>query len=171
MSPGIMVFLVLSPLTVLMRGRETFQCKDGLTRLVILASSPFSFHQHPSFFPRYPKYFCNADVSMQIGLKGEALNLHSLGGISSIEWGEASKDQPLTWYKVRIINLTCCLAKYRLHEVIISPSTLLILSEAVGILSMFTLITETFASLCIISSFLPRLSLMLLKEMIHWLWI
>ncbi|XP_008793242.1 beta-galactosidase [Phoenix dactylifera] len=35
----------------------------------------------------------------QIGLKGEALSLHSLSGSSSVEWGQASKKQPLTWYK------------------------------------------------------------------------
>lgn len=44
------------------------------------------------------------DLSMerwtyQIGLKGEALKLHSLSGISSVEWGEATKEKPLTWYK------------------------------------------------------------------------
>ncbi|KAJ3671146.1 hypothetical protein LUZ60_008572 [Juncus effusus] len=39
----------------------------------------------------------------QIGLKGEALSLHSLTGSSSVEWSEASssfsQSQPLTWYK------------------------------------------------------------------------
>nr|XP_010910613.2 beta-galactosidase [Elaeis guineensis] len=35
----------------------------------------------------------------QVGLKGEALSLHSLSGSSSVEWGEGSKGQPLTWYK------------------------------------------------------------------------
>ncbi|KAG0486825.1 hypothetical protein HPP92_008920 [Vanilla planifolia] len=35
----------------------------------------------------------------QIGLKGEALSLHTLSGSSSVEWGEAYPKQPLTWYK------------------------------------------------------------------------
>ncbi|KAJ4768320.1 Beta-galactosidase [Rhynchospora pubera] len=35
----------------------------------------------------------------QVGLKGESLGLHSLTGSSSVEWGEASQKQPLTWYK------------------------------------------------------------------------
>lgn len=45
-------------------------------------------------------------VSEQTGLKGEALNLHTLSGSSSVEWVEGSlisQKQPLTWYKVRII--------------------------------------------------------------------
>lgn len=37
--------------------------------------------------------------SYQIGLEGEAMGLHSLSGSSSIEWGETSASQPLTWYK------------------------------------------------------------------------
>ncbi|ONK81106.1 uncharacterized protein A4U43_C01F25370 [Asparagus officinalis] len=37
--------------------------------------------------------------SYQIGLKGEELKLHSLTGSSSVEWGQASQDQPITWYK------------------------------------------------------------------------
>ncbi|MBA0678026.1 hypothetical protein Goari_019393 [Gossypium aridum] len=40
--------------------------------------------------------------SYKIGLKGEALNLHSLSGSSSVEWVEGSlvaQRQPLTWYK------------------------------------------------------------------------
>lgn len=39
----------------------------------------------------------------QVGLKGEALNLHSLSGSSSVEWVEGSlvtQRQPLTWFKV-----------------------------------------------------------------------
>jgi len=41
----------------------------------------------------------------QVGLKGEALNLHTESGSSSVEWTRGSlvaKKQPLTWYKVRI---------------------------------------------------------------------
>ncbi|CAK9144124.1 unnamed protein product [Ilex paraguariensis] len=40
--------------------------------------------------------------SYKIGLKGEALSLHALGGSSSVEWVEGSlvaQKQPLTWYK------------------------------------------------------------------------
>ncbi|CAM0881465.1 unnamed protein product [Alopecurus aequalis] len=35
----------------------------------------------------------------QVGLKGEAMSLHSLSGSSSVEWGEPVQKQPLTWYK------------------------------------------------------------------------
>lgn len=41
----------------------------------------------------------------QIGLKGEALSLHTLGGSSSVDWVQGSLlayKQPLAWYKVRI---------------------------------------------------------------------
>ncbi|KAF3641802.1 Beta-galactosidase [Capsicum annuum] len=40
--------------------------------------------------------------SYKVGLKGEALNLHSLSGSSSVEWVEGSlvtQRQPLTWFK------------------------------------------------------------------------
>ncbi|KAJ7979355.1 Beta-galactosidase [Quillaja saponaria] len=40
--------------------------------------------------------------SYKIGLKGEALSLHTLSGSTSVEWVEGSllpKKQPLTWYK------------------------------------------------------------------------
>ncbi|XP_042514195.1 beta-galactosidase 1-like [Macadamia integrifolia] len=40
--------------------------------------------------------------SYKIGLKGEALSLHTLSGSSSVEWVEGSqmaRKQPLTWYK------------------------------------------------------------------------
>ncbi|KAK4602645.1 hypothetical protein RGQ29_011601 [Quercus rubra] len=40
--------------------------------------------------------------SYKIGLKGEALNLHTVSGSSSVEWVEGSllaTKQPLTWYK------------------------------------------------------------------------
>ncbi|KAE8658175.1 Beta-galactosidase [Hibiscus syriacus] len=40
--------------------------------------------------------------SYKIGLKGEALNLYTVSGSSSVEWAEGSmlaKKQPLTWYK------------------------------------------------------------------------
>ncbi|KAK7349245.1 hypothetical protein VNO77_06456 [Canavalia gladiata] len=40
--------------------------------------------------------------SYKVGLKGEALNLHSLSGSSSVEWLQGylvSRRQPLTWYK------------------------------------------------------------------------
>nr|AAQ21369.1 beta-galactosidase [Sandersonia aurantiaca] len=35
----------------------------------------------------------------KIGLKGEALSLHTLSGSSNVEWGDASRKQPLAWYK------------------------------------------------------------------------
>ncbi|CAA6660917.1 unnamed protein product [Spirodela intermedia] len=34
-----------------------------------------------------------------VGLKGEALELHSLSGSSSVEWADVYPNQPLTWYK------------------------------------------------------------------------
>ncbi|KAK7265368.1 hypothetical protein RJT34_32987 [Clitoria ternatea] len=40
--------------------------------------------------------------SYKVGLKGEALNLHTVSGSASVEWVEGSllaKKQPLTWYK------------------------------------------------------------------------
>ncbi|XAR62545.1 Beta-galactosidase [Bertholletia excelsa] len=40
--------------------------------------------------------------SCKVGLKGEALNLHTLAGSSSVEWVEGSllaRKQPMTWYK------------------------------------------------------------------------
>lgn len=40
------------------------------------------------------------NVYGQVGLKGEAMSLHSLSGSSSVEWGEPVQKQPLTWYKV-----------------------------------------------------------------------
>jgi hypothetical protein len=43
---------------------------------------------------------------VQVGLKGEALSLHSLTGSSSVDWFQGylvSRKQPLTWYKVSII--------------------------------------------------------------------
>ncbi|XP_020262959.1 beta-galactosidase 2-like, partial [Asparagus officinalis] len=43
--------------------------------------------------------FSDFYVCLQIGLKGEELKLHSLTGSSSVEWGQASQDQPITWYK------------------------------------------------------------------------
>lgn len=47
---------------------------------------------------------------VQVGLKGENLNLHSLQGVSSVEWAQGSlferKNQPLTWYKVTIREVT-----------------------------------------------------------------
>ncbi|KAL6977560.1 hypothetical protein U1Q18_026355 [Sarracenia purpurea var. burkii] len=42
-------------------------------------------------------------MDLQVGLKGEAMNLVSLNGISSVEWMQGSliaqKQQPLTWHK------------------------------------------------------------------------
>ena len=42
----------------------------------------------------------------QVGLKGEAMNLASPNGISSVEWMQSTlvseKNQPLTWHKVKI---------------------------------------------------------------------
>ncbi|KAG6534679.1 hypothetical protein ZIOFF_008582 [Zingiber officinale] len=35
----------------------------------------------------------------QVGLQGEHLNLHTLNGASSVEWGGASTRMPMTWHK------------------------------------------------------------------------
>lgn len=46
------------------------------------------------------------DLCVQVGLKGEVMNLVSPHGISSAEWVRGSlaakKQQPLTWYKVML---------------------------------------------------------------------
>lgn len=47
-------------------------------------------------------------LSEQIGLKGEALGLHTVSGSSSVEWAEGpsmAQKQPLTWYKVSILPI------------------------------------------------------------------
>jgi hypothetical protein len=47
-------------------------------------------------------------VPEQIGMKGEALSLHTVSGSSSVEWVEGSllaRKQPLTWYKVRTTSI------------------------------------------------------------------
>lgn len=46
----------------------------------------------------------DADGTLQIGLRGEILNLHTLTGTSSVEWQEASQNQPLIWYKVKTLT-------------------------------------------------------------------
>ncbi|CAN6457183.1 unnamed protein product [Victoria cruziana] len=45
--------------------------------------------------------------SYKVGLKGEAMNLHTLSGSSSVEWQGSYmvRGQPLTWYKVRKTNI------------------------------------------------------------------
>lgn len=56
-------------------------------------------------------------LTYQIGLKGEALSLHSLSGSSSVEWVQGSlmaQGQPLTWYKVSIfLTLPPCSLNFR----------------------------------------------------------
>lgn len=59
----------------------------------------------------------------QVGLKGEALSLHSLSGSSSVEWVEGSlmaRGQPLTWYKVSIFftqpRAFCCFSEFPKEE-------------------------------------------------------
>ena len=49
----------------------------------------------------------------QVGLKGEALSLHTVSGSDSVEWAKGSllaKKQPLTWYKVKISVTKCYLS-------------------------------------------------------------
>ena len=41
-----------------------------------------------------------------MGLTGEALELHSLSGSSSVEWADIYPNQSLTWYKVRSLLLS-----------------------------------------------------------------
>lgn len=44
----------------------------------------------------------------KVGLKGEALSLHTVNGSSSVEWVQKpylAKKPPLTWYKVSILSL------------------------------------------------------------------
>ena len=52
--------------------------------------------------------FSNFDFFLQIGLKGEELKLHSLSGSTSVEWGQASQNQPLAWYKVMTVHFGYC---------------------------------------------------------------
>ena len=51
-----------------------------------------------------PNKFHHECLFEQVGLKGEAMNLVSPNGISSVEWMEGSlaaqKQQPLRWHKV-----------------------------------------------------------------------
>lgn len=58
-----------------------------------------------SAFGKMQQWKLNLYAIGQVGLKGEALNLHTESGSSSVEWIQGSlvaKKQPLTWYKVRI---------------------------------------------------------------------
>lgn len=51
--------------------------------------------------------FIKRYILNQVGLKGEALSLHSLSGSSSVEWIQGSyvtRKQPLTWFKVSRSN-------------------------------------------------------------------
>lgn len=86
-----------------MREQETCQDGNGLTRFV-----SHIFVMHMVGFPHFLLYLSALSpilfhVPEQIGLKGEALSLHTVTGSSSVEWVEGSlsaKKQPLTWYKV-----------------------------------------------------------------------
>lgn len=60
----------------------------------------YQVRSHHSFINKLQ--FSYVDGILQIGLRGETLNLHSLSGSSSVEWQEASRNQPLTWYKVKL---------------------------------------------------------------------
>ena len=52
------------------------------------------------------------DLHVQVGLKGEVMNLVSPNAISSAEWVggslAAKKQQPLTWYKVMLSTKASC---------------------------------------------------------------
>lgn len=82
---------------VWMRAKETCHGRNGLTRFGFLSSTLyFSYNVHKML------HVSDIGVLNQIGLKGEALQLHSLSGSSSVEWGSLiDQKQPLTWYKVR----------------------------------------------------------------------
>nr|CAB3468249.1 unnamed protein product [Digitaria exilis] len=41
----------------------------------------------------------NQKWTYQVGLHGESLGVHSAAGTSSVEWGSAAGNQPLTWHK------------------------------------------------------------------------
>lgn len=58
---------------------------------------------------QHPRYLIKLHVLAQVGLEGERLSLHSLSGSSAVEWAQGSfvtRKQPLTWYKVSVLNLT-----------------------------------------------------------------
>ena len=72
-----------------------------MAEMVIQGSTPFlklsSYSRNPLVIQTH------SPVSYQIGMKGESLSLHSLTGVSNVEWVEGkflSQRQPLTWYKV-----------------------------------------------------------------------
>lgn len=81
---------------VSMREEEICLGKNGHTRFGLLSSTLRSYNSYKLL------QMSDLDVLIQIGLKGESLQLHSLSGSSSVEWESAvAWNQPLTWYKVR----------------------------------------------------------------------
>lgn len=82
-----------------MRVEETCHGRNGHIRLVSLDFSPL---------PHMLEIHLIVCFSHQVGLKGEALSLHSLTGSSSVDWIQGSlvtRKQPLTWFKVRFLEL------------------------------------------------------------------
>lgn len=60
---------------------------------------------------------------IQVGVIGEALQLHSPTGSSSVEWGSStSKIQPFTWYKVREAYLMSFMKVHALLIIVILPN-------------------------------------------------
>ncbi|KAF6174881.1 hypothetical protein GIB67_026369 [Kingdonia uniflora] len=82
--------------------------------------------------------------SYQIGLKGEALSLHSLSGSSSVEWMSEYQNQPLTWYKVRIFSL------YHVPRSWLNPTgnLMVVFEEWGGNAKGITLVQRTVQSVC-----------------------
>lgn len=86
---------------VLMREGGTCHGRNGLIRYA------FAFYFAFSYCPVTFERFIELHTLIQVGLKGEALSLHSLSGSSSVEWIQGSlvtRRQPLTWYKVSKSN-------------------------------------------------------------------
>lgn len=83
----------------LTKGNGTYHGRNGPTRFEFLGLRLLMFcrlltqENSPHNYP-----------SMQVGLKGEAMDLVSPNGISSVDWMQGSlaeqRQQPLTWHKV-----------------------------------------------------------------------
>ena len=90
---------VLGPITLngLNEGRRDLSWQKWSYKVL-----PQTSFMLPPSLPYFLKYHSNA-CFLQVGLKGEALALHSVSGSSSAEWMQGylnTQKQPLTWYKV-----------------------------------------------------------------------
>ncbi|KAK9947950.1 hypothetical protein M0R45_003545 [Rubus argutus] len=88
-----------------LRFSDNVKLQAGINKLVLL-SIAVGLPSFPFLFPLEiiePDLELLACICEKIGMKGEALSLHTVKGSSSVEWVEGSllaQKQPLTWYKV-----------------------------------------------------------------------